>query len=70
MAVKDLCPHRNICEVYQGQTISDDYKLTIHKNVFCHRGYKGWRNCNQYLIFENTADSSEEKPTNNETKTP
>ncbi len=70
MAVKDLCSHHKICEVYQGQTISDDYKLTIHKNVFCHRGYKGWRNCNRYLIFENTVHTSNTNPDNDDSKTP
>lgn len=59
MAGEKNCIHSNKCKVYQGETISDDNKLTIHKNVFCHRGYKGWRNCDYYLIFENTGRSSE-----------
>ncbi len=61
MANKNICIHKNECPIYQGNTISDNGKLTIYKNVFCNRGYRGWRNCKEYLIFENKGHSSSNK---------
>ena len=61
MSSKNYCIHRNKCPIYKGETISEENKLIIHKNVFCQRGHKGWRNCNDYLIFENTSCSSEKQ---------
>ncbi len=61
MANKNICKYKDVCPVYQGKTIEDNRKLTVYKNVFCIRGYRGWRNCKEYLIYENIGPSSVNK---------
>ncbi len=47
------CIYTEACEIYLGKTSVKDQKLIIHKNVFCHRGEKGWENCKEYVTFKN-----------------
>ncbi|MCW3786468.1 hypothetical protein [Plebeiibacterium sediminum] len=58
MANKNICKHKDVCQVYQGRTIENKRMLTVYKNVFCIRGYRGWQNCKEYLMFENIGPSS------------
>lgn len=58
MANKNICIHKELCKIYQGETADDKNKLMVYKNVFCHRGYRGWKNCNEYLNFDNTSNKS------------
>ncbi len=53
MSSKNICKHKDVCPIFQGKTDVKEKQLTVYKNVFCNRGYRGWRNCNQFLIFEN-----------------
>lgn len=46
---KLICPHTKNCEIYQGQKTIENPPLLIYKNVFCHRGAKGWNNCKYYI---------------------
>ncbi len=50
MAV-NICQYTHTCPIYQGTKEIKVSSLSIYKNVFCHRGIKGWNNCEQYLIF-------------------
>ncbi len=60
MSNKNICKHKNDCPIYNGKTISDAKKVTIYKNVFCNRGFRGWKNCKQYLVYENQGYASNE----------
>lgn len=42
------CIFSKECSVYQGQKTINSIPLTIHKNVFCNNGEKGWKNCEIY----------------------
>lgn len=47
------CQHMKDCPIYQGKEETKGIPLTIYKNVFCHRGLKGWNNCEKFLEFKN-----------------
>jgi len=44
-----LCQYSKTCSIFQGQEKTCNTPLTLFKNVFCQRGYKGWNNCDRYL---------------------
>ncbi len=46
---KYVCPYTKTCELYLGQITIENPPLLIYKNVFCHRGAKGWNNCKYYI---------------------
>lgn len=46
---KLICPYTKHCELYQGEKVIEQTPLLIYKNVFCHRGLKGWNNCSHYI---------------------
>ncbi|PTN05944.1 hypothetical protein [Mangrovibacterium marinum] len=46
------CPHANQCPVFAGKHKTPGLPLFLYRNVFCHRGQKGWDNCQQYKEFE------------------
>ena len=50
--LKNLCKYFKECPVYQGEVGTNGNPLTIYKNVFCKRGFKGWGNCEQYLDYK------------------
>lgn len=50
--VSNYCKYLKKCEVYQGEISTGEIPPTIYKNVFCHRGLKGWKNCKKYLDFK------------------
>ncbi len=58
---KDFCKYTKKCPIYQGETLSNEHELTVYKNVFCQRGIRGWKNCKQFLIYENSKRSSEQE---------
>ncbi len=41
------------CELFQGKVQVNDIPLPLFRNVFCHRGEKGWKNCARYLALNN-----------------
>ena len=45
----NYCQYTKSCPVYQGKKEISTASLTIHKNVFCIRGSRGWNNCEQFL---------------------
>jgi hypothetical protein len=45
----NLCQYAKTCPVYQGEEETKGVTLTIYKNVFCNRGFKGWNNCKHFL---------------------
>jgi len=47
-----LCQHANNCPVYQETLIVERISLPLLKNVFCNRGYNGWKNCERFRIAE------------------
>lgn len=56
----NLCMFAKSCPVYQGEVIIERISPFLLKNVFCNRGYKGWRNCERYKL----ADAEVEIPEN------
>ncbi|WP_430809662.1 MULTISPECIES: hypothetical protein [unclassified Carboxylicivirga] len=46
---KLICPYAKQCDIYQGKQPCGQPSLLVYKNVFCHRGLKGWSNCNYYV---------------------
>lgn len=55
MNLGNRCKFANECAIFQGKVVVSKTPLTIHRNVFCNRGIKGWKNCKKYneLITEN-----------------
>ncbi len=53
MTKENKCKYAEQCNIYLGKTEVTGNKLTIYKNVFCHRGERGWQNCKEYLIKNN-----------------
>ncbi len=49
MSKLNKCKYAEECNIYQGKTATKDNQLIIYKNVFCHRGERGWINCKDYL---------------------
>ncbi len=47
-----LCPQSKICPVYNEKLIVDEISPFLIKNVFCNRGYKGWKNCMRFNLAE------------------
>ncbi len=47
-----LCPFSTDCPVYQEKLTIDRISPFLIKNVFCNRGYKGWKNCERYKQAE------------------
>lgn len=50
--LKNLCQYRKTCPIYNGEKEINGDSLVIYKNVFCHRGFKGWNNCEQFLDYK------------------
>jgi len=48
----NICKYYKECLVYQGEVSTNGIPLTIYKNVFCNRGYKGWRNYEKYIDYK------------------
>lgn len=53
-----LCPYAKDCPVYQGDLKIKKISSFLIKNVFCNRGYKGWKNCERFKL----ADEGQEIP--------
>lgn len=49
----NLCQFSKSCPVYQGTLVIDQISPFLLKNVFCNRGFKGWRNCERFNLAEN-----------------
>lgn len=47
-----LCQFAKECPVFQGDLIIERISPFLLKNVFCNRGFKGWRNCERYKLAE------------------
>ena len=48
----NLCQYAKECTVFQGIEKTNGAPLPIYKNVFCNRGFKGWKNCEQYSEYQ------------------
>lgn len=53
------CRFSDDCPVYKGETKVNDMPLHLLRNVFCHRGYKGWKNCTRFNLLEQDAEVDE-----------
>ncbi len=51
-----LCRFSKICPAYSGKVTINETPLLLHRNVFCNRGYKGWKNCELYDSFEKSEE--------------
>lgn len=51
-----LCPLSSECPVYGGILQVEQISPLLIKNVFCNRGYKGWKNCKRYKLAEEQLD--------------
>lgn len=47
-----LCQLAKNCPVYQETLIVDRISLPLLKNVFCNRGYNGWKNCERFKLAD------------------
>jgi len=56
-----ICPYIKECPIYKEEVPTSGAPLTIYKNVFCHRGLKGWSNCEQYLNYKANTLSKKHK---------
>jgi hypothetical protein len=52
MGKNSFCEFTSTCPLYQEKEEKKGPDLVIYKNVFCHRGLDGWRNCQRYLDFK------------------
>jgi hypothetical protein len=44
------CRFADDCSIFKGDTRLD-IPLALHRNVFCNRGQKGWKNCERYAAL-------------------
>jgi hypothetical protein len=49
MRNNSFCLFVDTCSLCQEKEDKKGMDLVIYKNVFCHRGISGWRNCKRYL---------------------
>lgn len=64
-----LCPYSNTCPVYLEELVVERTSTFLIKNVFCNRGFKGWKNCERYrLVSQGIEVSLTATPYKNETK--
>ena len=54
-----LCQHSKSCPVYQETLIVEEISLSLLKNVFCKRGYNGWKNCERFKLTETGVEAPE-----------
>ena len=43
------CRFAGDCEIFQGRKVISETPLPIYRNVFCNRGMKGWKNCDEFI---------------------
>ncbi len=46
----NLCRLAKSCPVFQGELIVEQISPFLLKNVFCSRGFMGWKNCERYKL--------------------
>lgn len=46
---ESLCQYAKSCSFYQGEEDTNGIPLTLYRNIFCRRGFKGWKGCGKYL---------------------
>lgn len=42
------CRFARDCDIFKGKVVVSDIPLPLYRNVFCNRGMKGWKNCDEY----------------------
>ena len=50
MNLGNRCQFAGECPIFQGEE-KTKIDLSLFRNVFCNRGYKGWKNCEKYHEF-------------------
>lgn len=63
-----LCQFANDCPVYQGTLRVERVSTMLVRNVFCNRGFMGWKNCKRYLIAKEGLEIPENATPYNENK--
>ena len=48
MNLGNRCQFAKECPLFQGKE-KTKIELSLFRNVFCNRGYKGWKNCDRYV---------------------
>ena len=51
-ALGNTCKYARECPLFQGTDYKEELPHFLYKNVFCMRGYKGWKNCIKFEEFE------------------
>lgn len=46
------CRFADDCPIFSGELKVNQTPLPIHRNVFCNRGMKGWKNCERFNELE------------------
>jgi len=46
------CEYTDDCTVFNSKEETNGTPVYIYRNVFCNRGYKGWKNCEQYIEYK------------------
>jgi hypothetical protein len=46
------CRFANDCPIFRGELKVNQTPLSIHRNVFCNRGIKGWKNCERFVELD------------------
>jgi hypothetical protein len=48
----NICQFADKCPIFQGLEKPQNATLLVHRNVFCNRGQRGWKNCDRFLAYE------------------
>lgn len=59
--LENRCRFANECPIFCGELKVSQTPLTIHRNVFCNRGMKGWKNCERFNELDNKYPESNGK---------
>ncbi len=46
------CRFADSCPIFKGELKVSETPLPIHRNVFCNRGMKGWKNCERFVDLD------------------
>ncbi|WP_340112335.1 hypothetical protein [Maribellus mangrovi] len=58
MNLGNRCQFAAECPIFQGEE-ETKIELSLFRNVFCNRGYKGWKNCDRYLELTKQKENNE-----------
>jgi hypothetical protein len=65
MNLGNRCEFAPDCPLFQGEE-ETKIELSLFRNVFCNRGYKGWKNCSRYVELTEKKKSEDKNDQYNE----